>query len=307
VQIRDEKTIVLNLADEDDKAVLRLQTPRLLPPSLKLGPYYVKKADKNAWTLAPNASYRGDKALLDGLTLAFGGDDNALVSYSLKRYDMITLTFTKDIEYAERSLTKESKLGGYSTDRYFLALASPSPELRRYISQVLTVRGFVSGMAKVEALPIAAIESDEAAVESAQAPPAPGSAPALSTPLTIIYQSADPLSVRIAEKVLAHLSQHGLSCRLKGLMVGPYGRALYDRDYDCAVGWVPKEVLESENEQLRLATMWFEGSTNEARRISEGQEIALFAVKRRVLCKKHVGFLQGKLAGIYVRAPTTSK
>jgi hypothetical protein len=216
---------------------------------------------------------------------------------------MISLTFAKDVEYARRSLMKDSKLGGYSIDRYFVAIASPSAELRRYIVKTVQTRAFIEGLAKIDASLIGSIESDkEAALHDASTQNA-GTAPSVQSPLGIVYRLDDPLSVRIAEKLFAHLSQHGVPCQLKGPKTGGYEAAVHNNDYDLAVGWVPNSVLSSECERLRLATIWFNDVGDESRRISEAREIPLFAVKRHVLCRNNVGFFKGKLAGIYVRQP----
>ncbi|MBD3394242.1 MAG: hypothetical protein GF418_01320 [Chitinivibrionales bacterium] len=300
VQLRDENTIVLALARDDPRAAVRLDSPRLLPASLKLGPYHFTSEKAGRRLLAPNPHYRGQGGpFLDRLALVLGGDKNPLVSYSLNRYDMLTLTYGEEVDYARRKLLNGSALGTYSTDRYFISLGLPSAGKRRAVAGRLFPAEILRGIPKSDARVIAAIETEAGEPAPAVSPEITEPVQPGNGPLRIVFQRRDPLSVRIAEKVLAHLGQHGLSCRLVPLDPTPYERALYGREYDLAVGWAPKEILDNEQEKLRLASIWFDDILDEPRRIREAREIPLFAITRHLLCKDYVSFWKGRIAGVY--------
>jgi hypothetical protein len=299
IRIVDESTIDLALEADDSLAALRLATSRLLPASLGLGPYRIKSSDKTSFILTPGAVPAIKPGYLDKLMLILDTDDNPLVSFSLNRYDAVCVFYSRDLDYARRSLAAQADCVPLSCDRYFVALTLDSAGARRAVASLLTAKDILASVPKVEASIIGAVESDSApaaVLDTARLTAPSGEA------LSLLYNSGDPLSGPIAEKIVARLARAGVACKLTGAAPGDYERALYNRKYSLAVGWVSGRVLSSRTERLRLATMWFGDATSEPRRIAEGFEVPLFSVQRYILCKKNVGLAGGTLAGLYLKS-----
>lgn len=305
IHIRDERTIVMQLERDDNDALLRLASPRLLPPSLGQGPYAVTQVSGNTWTLTANASDSAGPPYADRIVLVCGNDKTPLVSYSLNRYDMVVLTFANDLEYARRSLMKDSWLAPLPAERYFIALRIDDNARRQAVAAAIDPGALLAGSGRIEAARIAAVESDLPGDTSAGIKPAmpDDGADAVedTARIRILFQADDPVSAKIAEKLLASLSRQVRGCRLEGLDAGRCSAALYNKEWEIAVGWAGQDVLTSEHERLRLAEVWFGGMRDEARRIREGYEVPLFGVKRYALCKNHIGLFGGDIAMVYVK------
>jgi hypothetical protein len=304
LQLRDDNTIILNLERDDPDAVVRLEDRRLLAQNLMLGPYAAMRTDGTKMTLVANRSCAFDTAYADSITLVPGGDRNPLVSFSLNRYDVVTMVFNSDIDYAKKSLLKDAYIAPYETDRYFLSCAVQDEVLRRCIAGAIDARELLAGLPRIDAAPIHAVETDDSPAPPALLTNAGTSSCAPVTgaqPLRILFQSDDPLSVRIAEKLLARLTQAGFECRLAGSAIGRFQKYLYNGEYDIAAGWTEESAPLSARARLRLAEAWFGGMSDETQRIREGYEIALFSVKRYALCKNRVGLSGGFPAGVYIR------
>ena len=124
-QIVDEKTVVLQLTQSDPYALQRLCTSRLLPPSFKLGPYFIKSDKNNTLSLAPNAGCITGKPYLNACEIKSGKDANPFLSYSLHRYDIMTIFSQKDIDYARRMAPDKSNLSVQSLNPQIIARRRP--------------------------------------------------------------------------------------------------------------------------------------------------------------------------------------
>lgn len=296
--VANEKTIIITLEKPDSYALQRLNSSKLIPPSLNTGQFYVKKQHGNKFLLKQNALYPYNKSFLDQCTIICGNDKNPIVSYSLNKYDMVILYKKKDLGYARRSLLKNSNLVPFSADRYFISLASKSSELRQYLNKLINPVGIQTNAIKAEGELISAIESDNREEKIEKESP-DTQKPYVSKALRILYNSDDPASTSIAEKIFSDLSHSGLTCALHGLTKHNLEIGLIDRDYDIAIGWTSKNILTNKNKQLRLAAIWFNNEYNETKRISESLEIPLFTIQRYALCKKDIKFFRNRLSGIY--------
>ncbi len=299
LQVEDEHTITLRLTTHDPKALVRLHTPRLLPPDLKLGPYFIEKRAKGTLTCKPSGSFGRQKPYLDKLSFAFNNDKNPFVSFSLNRYDMIVLQYRKDLDYAKRSLADGGALRPFSTDRYFIALGHEDPAMRRFLARTIDPRDLLAGTAKTDGKLIAAIA--DTSIKTMPDFGGESAKPFAGAPIRIVYRSDDPLSDRLAEKILADIAQAGLQGALTGISGTEYERKMFAGEYDIAIGWAPQSVLRRESEQLRLATIWFQDETDERKRIAEAREAPLFSVTRHLLHKRHIGFVRGNVAGVYIK------
>ncbi|MFW6253400.1 MAG: hypothetical protein ACOC41_00575 [Chitinivibrionales bacterium] len=297
-QVADERSVIILLDTPDPEAITRLSSSRLLPLSMKMGPYFIKEAKNNKLHLAPNDSFFRGKPYLQSASLVLNGDNNPFISYSLNKYDMMILTYVKDLNYARRSLPSSS-LFPYAQSRYFLSVAHPDYQVRRYLQAIIDADDILAGTARVEGSVIRGIADTTLVVSR----PEPNAADAqyINEPLNIIYRSDDPFSVSIAEKILADLAQSDIPSSLKGLKATDYEKALINSSYDIAIGWVSQKVVNDQSEQLRLATMWFRDHTDEAHRYEQGWEIPLFSITRYVLCKPEIHFADNRLTEMYIQ------
>lgn len=305
-QIVDDKTIVLQLTQSDPFALQRLCTPRLLPFAFKVGPYFIKSEKNNALTLAPNAGYVLGKPYLNACEIKSGKDNNPFLSYSLHRYDMMTIFSQKDLDYARRMAPEKSNMSLFSADRYFLSFAMPSAEVRQFVNRMIDKKDMLDNYIKAEGSPLKYVESED----SSGGNPAPAVttgknsltiAPPASAALSILFHNDDPVSTLIAEKLLADLSHAGLLCNMKSSSGEDYERALVRRDYGIAIGWAPESITSDPSERLRLGTMWFNDEYKEQVRIDNAQEIPLFSIKTYLLYAKKIFFTENGLPGIFVK------
>ena len=115
----------------------------------------------------------------------------------------------------------------------------------------------------------------------------------------ILYRNDDPVSKAIAQKLLADLSQAKVSSTLIAADVTDYERKLILQDYDCAVGWVPQSVLQDKSEQLRMASIWFGGETDEHKLISEAREIPLFEIRSTLVTRNPIELHKNLIEGFH--------
>jgi hypothetical protein len=305
-QIVDDKTIILQLTQSDPYALQRLCTSRLLPYSFKLGPYFIKNEKNNTLTLAPNAGYVLGKPYLNTCEIKPGKDNNPFLSYSLHRYDMMTVFSKKDLDFARRVAPDKSNLSVFSADRYFLSLAMPSVEVRQFVNRMIDKKDILDNYVKAEGSPLKLLESEDSSAGN----PAPAAAstknsltiaPPASTALSILFRNDDPVSTLIAEKLLADLGHAGLSCVMKSSSGDDYEKSLVRRDYGIAVGWAPESITSDPSERLRLGTLWFNDEYKEQVRIDSSQEIPLFSIKTYLLYANKIFFTENGLPGMFVK------
>ena len=296
--VPNEKTIIITLSKSDSYALQRLNSQKLLPYTLAVGKFYVKKQQDNKLLLQKNNNYPFGQPFLDRCTIVCGKDVNPIVSYSLNKYDIIILYKKKDLAYARQTLVKNSHLVPFSTDRYFISLNSKSSELRKYLKTIIIPGEIHTNAVKAEGEIIHEIEFANQKlimnIDTSQV-----EIPKVKDPLTILYNNDDPVSIVIAEKIFSDLSHSALPCKLNGLSKSKLEIALIDRGYDLAIGWVSNKIVTNNTSKLRLATIWFNNETSEAKRISGNFEIPLFTINRYALCKKNINFYKNLLSGIF--------
>ena len=307
-QVNDDKTITLQLSQPDHFAIQRLRTPRLFPASFKAGAYYVKTENAASRQLAPNVNYPGGRPYLNSCEIRFGKDNNPFLSFSLKRYDAMTLFSLKDLDYARRTASDKSGIMVFSEDRYFIAVALQSPQIREFLRRIIDAKDMLANSIKAEGRPLVAIESEadtnsgpkqrDAAQQTLAGAPA---AAAFAAPLTILLCNEDPLSLIIADKLLSDLSRVGLACSLKSAPKEEYEKSLVKKDYGCAIGSVPSSVLCDPSERLRMNTLWFNDETSETARIQAQGEIPLFSIKTYLLYSNKIGLYNDAVTGIFRR------
>jgi len=299
----DERTVSLRLEKPDPLATTRLCTRRLLPTSLKTGLYYSKGENQGSVRLFPNPRPGSSKAYLNSCTIRLGKDPNPFLSFSLNRFDAITLFSVKDLDYARQKNADKSSLTVLSDDRYFLSLAMPAKDMRLFSRKLLDARDILVNFVKADGAVISLVESENGPTSPPDQAGQPllQTAPPLQGPLSVLFRSDDPVSVIVANKVLADFSRAGLQCVLKGTGCEGYEASLVRRDYGIAVGWVPKAVLTDQSERVRLATQWFSDVADERSRVDDSKEIPLFSIKQYLLCKKRIGFDGDVLEGMFVQ------
>jgi hypothetical protein len=296
--VKDQRTIVLALEREDADALERLDKLRLLGAAFKLGPYVIGQRSGGKVVLGPNAQFRGPQPFLNECILQLGGDRNPILSYSLKKYDAVVLTAKDDITYARNRLSAGSRLSPYSQERYFLSIAAADAQLRAAIGAVVDGADMLTNHVRAHGRVLGALELD--GVEGNQVAEVAPPSVALRQPLRIVYRLDDTVSVLIAQRLLAELSAHSLRCEMRGATMGGYERALVERSFDVAVGWVSQRVVDEQCERLRLATMWFDGMADESARVANHWEVPLFAVERFLLHRETIGFWHDRFEHIYI-------
>lgn len=293
----DQQTLYLRLDFPDTLALHRIQTARLCGMYTKMGSYYPTKATATELTLLPRSSAI-QRAFLDTLLLTVTNDPNPILSFSLKKYDAITLLSMSDLAYARSALTTHATLTELSHDRYFIACAQIDLTVRRQIKTLLNPSELLKNSVQCEGKPITRLLSGYEPFKAA-----PKKAPAVSAnagqPLTILFRKDDGISRAIAEKLLADLSGNGILSTLVAASVTDYERKLTNKQFSCAVGWVPEKIAFDTSEQLRCATMWFNDVIDEQMRITHLQEIPLFSINRYLLMRKPIALHGGTLSGIY--------
>jgi len=301
MQAGDDKTIVLTLDQPDSVALLRLLAPRLYPPSLKLGPFAAVGPVNGQVNLDANRRYPGSKVCLDKCAVKLDNDNNPLLGFSLNRYSFATLFSLQDIDYARTRLRDNTVCVPFDQPRYFLALGALNPEIRQYLARLTNPRDVLASAVKAEGRILSAIEQNDTGFTAGNDGSRMLQPPPLDKPLFLIFRRDDPISVLIADKVLADLSRVNVPCTLQPLDGTAYEQALVRRDWAIAVGWVAGSVSESRTERLRLAALWFNDEINEAQRLRDAWEIPLFSVSVYAAIKKNIGFSGGLLSGMFVK------
>jgi len=295
----DQYTCYMKLAQPDPHAATRLGTNRTLGIYSKLGCYFPVKSTLQEMVLCANhKTANGMQPLLDTLAINISDDQNPILSFSLKKYDAITLTFSGDVAYVRTTLDKQADLQVISRDRYFISCINRDAAARSYIASRINAAELLKVTVKADGKPIVRIESDVVdSIEMATGDNAPA-VPA-GHQVRILYRSDDEVSKRVAEKLLADLSGSGIRGSLIAAGSTEYERKLVDRAYECAVGWVEESVLRDQSEKLRASTMFFNDMTSEDERIAGHWEIPLFSVDRYILMRKPAGIYHNDITGIY--------
>jgi hypothetical protein len=300
--VSDQKTVSLRLERPDPLALKRLCTRRLLPQAMKMGLYFVKGESQTSMQLLPNPRAESQKPYLNSCIIRMGKDPNPFLSFSLNRYDAITLFSLKDIDYARQKAADKSALIALSDDRYFLSCTVTAKEVRAAVKKLVDPKDILVNFVKADGAIISLLEPEPGSQpsENGAVQPVLQSAPMMSGPMTVLYRSDDPVSVIIAEKILADFTRAGLQCVLKGAVGEGYEASLIRKDFGISVGWVEKSVLSDPGERLRLASIWFGDQADEHARIDDNREIPLFSVKQYLLCKKKIAFAGDVLEGMFI-------
>lgn len=303
ISAADNATIRFRLSQPDAFAADRLASPRVLPAPLKLGNYFIKSSDETGDVLSANRSTAGAKPLLAEIRLRRGGDPNPLLSFSLNRYDAVLLWSAADLDYGRRNLLKNGICTLVGRDRYFLSFSLPDAAVRAFICSLLQPGDLLRNFVKADGDVLAAVEADNAPPVPAESQPS-AAKPALPGPVKILYRKDDAVSKAIGERLLAVLGQAGIQAAAAGLDPTMYETALVNRDYGCAVGWVPETVAAEKCEKLRLAALWFGDDPDERSRIADCRELPLFSVNWYLLAKDRVGLYGPGLAGLHLKPET---
>ncbi len=300
----DNKTIMIRLATRDPHCLERLRSPRLIPASLKVGPYAVAKRNEKRALLKSNPHHRGVGPFLDEIGIVLDRDSNPFLGFSLNKYDVLTLFSEKDLSYARSSLSDKGNLVPLGADRYFLALKDSREEVRRFVKSITRPQNVLTSVVRAEGRVIDAIEHpSEIAGSVSSTPDGLPQIPFTQNPLTILYLKSDPISVLIAEDLLADISNAGVPCSLKGAEAMHYERAAVSGDYTIAVAWAPEALVHSRSEKLRIASIWFNDVQDERIRLQRAAEIPLFSLQRYALCRNGLEFYHGAMQGIYYAEP----
>ena len=298
----DQNTCYLRLNQSDTLAARRIATRRLCGSVYsKIGLYYPAQKGEKELILLPNLKTGPRRALLDTLVLSVNDDKNPILSFSLKKYDVITLIAASDVSYARSTLEKQASLQLVSNDRYFISCSAADGTLRRFVASRCNGADLLHNSIKGNGKTLAFLETDSGVVDGVQEQGRGETPPAIASgqQVRILFRNDDIVSGKVAEKLLADLSGAGMRCVLAGQGVSEYERSLVERKYDCAVGWVPEQVLTDESERLRLATVWFGDNRNEADRIAQCFEIPLFSIERYLLIRKPAGLYHNRIDGLF--------
>jgi hypothetical protein len=294
----DQRTIQLKYDAPQQNSVERLMSPSIIAPKLFLG-RYIEEIGSGETVLLPNLeTYSARKAFLDKLILKTGNDPNPVLSFSLNKYDALLCNSLSDINYIRTTLATRADLHKVAAERYFLACRIPDQQLRSLVRSIVNPDALLRNYLKVEGEVIKSVGSEAVTEQPAQAGPKVSSGYGA---VKILFRSDDQVSKSVAEKLLADCSAKGIAASLDGRDQSGYERGLVSGDYNCAVGWVAGSVISSNNEKLRLASMWFDNDLNEEQRISDSREIPLFSVNTYLCCRKNVRLYRDELRGMYLQ------
>lgn len=292
----DQYTIQLRLLQPDPDIVDRLSTSRLLGAALKTGMYFEDSQGDDKVYISNKSSGKGS-GYLDKLIVRQGGDVNPVLSFSLKKYDAIELNMINDLSYARTNLSKNSKLEIFGHDRYFISFNVKEQKARHYLSSLVNTQEILKNFVKAEGECIAAIEN--AGAGAMQIPPG-AMHPGLIQPVKVLFRKDDPISKIIAEKLIADFAKGNIPCNLSACSMQEYEKALVTRNFGCAVGWVPDEILSERSEKIRLATMWFTDILDEKVRMDSFMELPLFSINRYLLLRTNIGMPSNKIQNLFV-------
>lgn len=296
----DQQTCYCKLTQPDHDALRRIVTDRLFGTYSRLGAFVIASVNQQDVQLVANRKTMPQtRSFPDTLILVYGEDPNPILSFSLRKYDAVVLTFQNDLAYARSTLEKQAETILISRERYFISCAMENREARRYLSSKVNAVDLLQNTVKADGNVIYSVLSD-----SAVAPVAEEGKPSLPAGqhYRILFRKDDAVSRKIAEKLLADLSGSGIKSSLVAADLTDYERLLVDRKYDCAVGWTSERVVSDTGEQLRLASVYFRDILSGAERIAEYHEIPLFKVNRYMLIRKPAGLYRGSVAGIYSKS-----
>jgi hypothetical protein len=296
----DERTIRIRLERPDPQIFKRLNSLKLIPGSLMLGPYYLAGIKENEVKLLKNENNSLEPpGFLQELDIQLGGDPDVMQSFSLGMYNAVTIWSQSDLQIARTQLGDKVTLHKLSSDRYFLSCIIENQQIRRIIQSKVNGADFLQNAVKAEGEEIYSVTVPN---ERAQKVPQITAIAAIQllTPIRIAYRTDDPISKIIAEKLSEDFNQQGLQTELKGGNAQEYETILLRKEYDCAIGWVPQTVLDDITEQLHLATTWFSDETDSQTRIRDSKEIPLFSVDNYLLLRDDVRLHGGKLIGIWM-------
>lgn len=300
----DQNTVQLRLSQADPYAIDRIRTSRLLDHSLKLGRYFIDQVSVDEIFALTNKLSGKKAGYLDKIEIKTGGDVNPVLSYSLKKYDVITVMTNNDLDYARANLSKSGTLNLISRDHYFVACNSTDPKLRKYVSAVINPAEMLKNSVKAEGEVLHAIENDKNGTDQSDQD---YTQPGIVQPLRVVFCKYDPASKSIAEKILADFSQDNVPGVLIGVTNSEYERILIAKNYTCAVGWVTDCVGIDMSEKLRLATIWFNDETNERTRIETNQEIPLFVINRYLLSRNAIVIPKNNIEDLFLQHSLTGQ
>jgi hypothetical protein len=294
----DQYTVQLRLSQADSYATDRIRTSRLLDYSLKLGRYFIEQTSADEIVALTNKLSGKKAGYLDKLTIKTGGDVNPILSFSLKKFDIITLVTNNDLDYARSNLTKAGKLNLISRDHYFISCNSTDQKLRKYVEGVVNPAEILKNIVKAEGEILHAIEDDANGIEQSDMD---HTQPGIVQPIKVVFRKDDPVSKMIAEKILADFSQDNVPGVLMGVANSEYERTLIAKNYTCAVGWVTDSVKFDMSEKLRLATIWFNDEINEKTRIETNQEIPLFVINKYLLSRNAIVIPENNIKDLFLQ------
>ena len=295
--VTDERTVQIRLAEPDSFAIERMRTGRLLGMLFRTGPYYFNEQKDNTLILLNNP-HSGSRPFLDKVMLGTGDDPNPIISFSINKYDAVTVCSKSDLDYARKNLIKIGALSELPSERYFLSVKLPDQAARDAFSALINPQDLLDNYAKAEGSTIAAVTFDNPELQNAKQT-LQQKALFINGQFKILFRKDDPVSKSVAEKVLADLTRKNISCVLLGSDIYNYEKTLVSGDYGCAVGWAPQTVFNDKSEQLRFFTLWFSDITDEQQVLNNKSEIPLFNVKRYILMKPYLHFYKNSLKGIY--------
>lgn len=297
----DEKTVKISFSKPDTLALTRMRTSRLLNSDFMLGTYYTGKQVKNEVKLLPNRNSREQTPLLDECTVKLGGDGNAVLSFSLGKYSLMSLNSIPDLEFARTDLTDSAYIKKLNAERYFLACRSRDPHTRLFVKNTINPDDLLNSFVKGEGEVIRSVrETDEWFGEEPEVKPSL-QAPVKSDQFRILFRNDDPVSKVIGERVFADLTHAGMKCELVGADETTYELALAQNDYDCAVGWVQETIQSEETEYMRYAEKWFSGEMDSKIRLQQNREIPLFSLNNYLLIRNNIQLHQNKISGMWVK------
>jgi len=294
----DEQTIRMRTDKADPQIFARLNSPKLIPGSLMLGPYYPAAVKEKEVKILPNKHTVSAPVFLQEWDISLGGDSDIMQSFSLGMYEAMIIWSQPDLERVRTQLGDKVTLSKLSSDRYFLSCAIENEQIRRIIRSRVNAADLLKNSVKAEGEEIYSVTVLNENTQK-PAPIAAVASIALITPVRIAYRIDDPVSKIIAERLSEDLNANGLQTELHGGNALEYETMLLKKEYDCAVGWVPQTVVDNVTEQLHLATMWFSDDTDSQARIRDSREIPLFSVDSYLLLRDDVRLHGGKLTGIW--------
>jgi hypothetical protein len=298
----DQRTIQLRYDTPQQHSLERLKTPLVMVPKLCMGNYYEESVSGETVLLPNTETFGSRKAFLDKIILKTGGDPNPVLSFSLNKYDALLLNALSDINYVRTTLSSKADLHKVASDRYFISCRIPDQQLRVLLRSIVNSESLLKNYLKVEGEVIRSVGSDT--IAKLDAPILVQGTKGYGA-LKILFRKDDQVSKSIAEKLLADCSAKGISASLDGRDPSGYERGLVSGEYNCAVGWVGGSIVSNRNEQLQLASMWFENETDEVLRISDSREIPLFSVDTYLCTRKNVRLYKDELMGVYLGTSDT--